>query len=265
MNQAMLLLLAGRSSGANSYQYLALQHAQTLAKIGQDLLKSDAEPIVTSAEMKKLPWKGQSDRVAGAGPVAPIWELGICPSGLTESFKRAMLATLLASNNVAFIFSENLEYADRNDGIRDMEDRAKELAKVNIRCLALKEGLPVTKEDSEALNNLKRVQATFFDTVATVQLALAARETKQQEKRHRLCDAYLYASRAITLQEKTLDKKERPPFSAAGLDRVAFLNKWKNYRQELTAHNLLAAFDHRRGETSSQLADLGYTPPADCL
>jgi hypothetical protein len=253
-NQAMSLLLIGESSKVNSY--LLLEHAQTLAKIGQELLRSDAVPDSDGSGMKKLSWQDQSDRVAKAGPVAPIWELGNCPSGLTESFKRAMLATERASNNVAFIFSQNLEYANRHDGIRDMEDRAKELAKVNTRCLAV-------KEDSDSLNILKGQQAAFFDTVATVQLALAARETNQQEKRRRLCDAYMSASRAITLQEKTFSTQGSS--FTAGLDRVKFLEKWTEYRQELTAHIALAAYDRSRGEASSQLAELGYRAPGDCL
>jgi hypothetical protein len=256
VNQAMLLLLAGGPSSSNSY--LALEHSRKLAKIGHGLLQSDAMP--TSDSSTKLSWQAQSAKFDKAEPVDLLWELGVCPSGLTSSFKRAMLATLQASNNVAFILSENIEYANRQGLMPEMEQRANHLAKsVNTRCLAVE--TPEDATNRKIYSDLERLQAAFFDTAATVQLALVARGTQQQEKRRRLCDAHTYASRAITLQANTLGK-EGSSFNA-GLNRVAFLTKWTEHRQESTAYSRLAAYDRLLDEINSQLAQVGYSH-ADC-
>lgn len=238
LNQAAQLLLASDSSNANSY--LAFEHSRNLVEVGERLLNG----TVTSAD-SKLSWQAQRARFAKAEPVDLLWELGLCPNDLTASFKRAMLATLQASNTVAYILSQNIEFAEKKNLIREMDWRADYLAKkVNTRCLT----------DSKADN----VQAAFFDTAAVVELTLAAREKQQpNEKRRRLCNAYKYVQKAIALQENTLDKSTlaigaRP--WETGLSRFDFADKWTTHRRELAAYAAWATYNHRLEEISSQLA-----------
>ena len=266
VNQAMLLLLDDSST---SHSYLALEHSRELAKIGQKLLESDAMPVIKSHAQPKAPstplsWRSQSARFDQAEP-----ERGSCPSGLTQSFKRAKLATLQASNNVAFLLSDHIEYAERQGLIPEMERRANDLAtKVNTRCLAV-------GEDPDVYTNLERLQATFFDTAAIVQRTLLAREKdrktttepltfagreKMQKARHdRLCKAYNYAKTAITLQANTLTR-EGSSFSA-GPGRVAFMEKWADHRRESMARSRLAVYDRHLEEINLQFGSLND----DCL
>ncbi len=168
-----------------------------------------------------------------------------------------------ASNNVAAILSQNIEYADRKGWIREMEQRANDLVKkVNPRCLAVQNNDP--RKNRDIYKTLDRIQAAFFDTAAAVQSALSARETNQKEMRLRLCDAYKYANRAIGLQLRTLDKEEgEGAFSAADPDRVTFLDDWTARRQESAAFIKLADYDRMIDKINKQLAQLGYTN-ADC-
>ncbi len=194
VNQAMLLLLASDSSGSDSD--LALEHATKLAKIGQGLLDSKS-------------WQVQSTKLASAEPDDRLWEIGKCPGELTQYFKRAMLATLQASNNVAFILSQNIEYAERQDRIREMAQRADGLTHVDARCLAVQiPGVPT----NQVSVLVERQRAAFFHTAATVQLALFPRETNYKKSRLRLCRAYTYASKAVKIQEYNLEK-DTGPFS----------------------------------------------------
>src|SRR5260370_42697370 len=195
MNQAMLLRLDADASDFDAV--LTLEHSRKLAKVGQELLNSEAKPIAGSSTT--LSWQAQSAKVTKGEPFDVVWELGLCPGGLSESFRRAKLATLQASNNVAAILSQNIEYADRKGWIREMEQRANDLVKkVNPRCLAVQNNDP--RKNRDIYKTLDRIQAAFFDTAAAVQSALSARETNQKEMRLRLCDAYKYANRAIGLQ-----------------------------------------------------------------
>ncbi len=178
-----------------------------------------------------------------------------------------MSATLQASNNVAFILSENIDYAETRPGlIREMEQRADHLAKdVNMRCLVVEAAAEVPDHQEKnriVYRDVKRLQAVFFDTAAAVQLALAARQTKPQEKRVRLCNAFNYANRAKALQAGTIGD---PGTSfIANLGRVDFLDGWATHRMELTEHKRLVAYGRLVKDASSQLAQIGYSPDTDC-
>jgi hypothetical protein len=234
LNQAVQLLLNSEMSNTNSH--LTFEHSKTLAEMGGKLLNSTAQPADS-----KLSWQDQRARLAKAEPVDLLWELGSCPSGLTASFKRAMLATLQASNTVAYILTQNIEFAEQKNLIGEMEWRASYLAKnVNTHCLT----------DSRADD----VQAAFFDTAAFVELTLATRgKQPPNEKRRRLCDAHKYAQRAITLQENALGNIAGPP--GTGLSRFEFSEKWTKHRQDLGAYGAWTTYHRRRDEIDSQLAD----------
>jgi hypothetical protein len=241
LNQAVQLLLASGSSATNLY--LAFERGENLTEIGEKLLNSKA-----SFNLKPS-WRDQRALLEKTEPFDLLWDLGRCPDELTPSFKRAMLGILNASNTVAYVLSQNTEFAEKRNLIREMEWRADYLGKkVNTRCLG-------DSADKDALAKADRLQATFFDTAAAVQLALAAREKQQPEKRRRLCEAYKYAQKSITLQENTLGTGAFP--LQQNSSRPDFLKKWTKYRKELSAFLPWETYKRRLDEVNGQLAYSG--------
>jgi hypothetical protein len=149
------------------------------------------DPPPRGSEPGILSWHDQIQRLEKGDGIDPIWLLRTCSHELTELFKRFIIAYLAASNNLAYYLSQDLPFT-KHEGLDEMKKCGEDLATVNVHCLQLQDSL-----GDEQL--AKATQATFLDTAAAVELALASEEMGRPEKQSRLCRARKYTKGNRTL------------------------------------------------------------------
>lgn len=220
------LLLMGDTDLSPAEEYLIIEHNRRLLDIGKNLLSSTYPP-----DGSQVSWRAQIRRAEKGDGIDPMWQIGICANDLKPEFKIFMTSYLSASNNLAYFLNRNIEFAEREGLLNDMERQAKHLAdKINMRCLL----------DNRTLAD--QSQAAFLDTAAAVELTLARRTKNRTEKRSHLCDAHKYANQAVTLQSSTIPHDSVRSLKRNGYDQLVDLVSYRHHveeiEQQLTSESL---------------------------
>jgi hypothetical protein len=231
------LLLMGDPDLSDAKAYIVVEHSRRLLEIGKKLLSS-----THPSDGSRLSWRAQRSRIEKKDGIDPMWEIGICANDLTDEFKIFMASYLSASNNLAYFLDRNIEFAEREGLLNDMEQQAKFLAKkINMRCL-------------DDRTSADQAQAEFLDTATAVELTLARRTKNRAEKRSHLCDARKYAKGAVRLQESTISRHSvSPPDSEQTLDRAEAMKRWTLRLQENDQFADLVSYLRRVDDVEQQL------------
>jgi hypothetical protein len=187
--------LLARDKPTGARMYFAIMQNRKVVRLGEQLLTS-------TFPSNGFSWRTQKRRFENGDRGDPIWHGGVCANDLSSNFKRFMLANLAMANNYAYFLSEHVQFAKQQNLIGEMERYATYLGKLNIHCL--QQDPHSTDEQAD----LDSTQASFLDTAAAVELALAAREDQRAEKRARLCKALSYARRADELHRAIAPPRE---------------------------------------------------------
>jgi hypothetical protein len=233
--------LSGIVSPSLASTYPVILQLRRVVELGDALLST------TGAAPGKLPWRAQLRRFEGGDRVDPLWLVGVCSNDLTTLFKRFMLAHLSATNNLAYFLSQDPQFARHQGFIDEMEKRGDYPAKkVNVRCL-----------EDEPLRAI-RTSASFFDTAAAVQLALASTEQGRSERRVRLCQALAYSRKAVGLFDQSgLTRSSSADTAATDKPGWELADKHATETDRLEETEVLAVISGRLERIQSLLSQAG--------
>ena len=221
--------------------HLALEKYKDVIEQADSLLSNTFPANVKS-------WRGQRKQLDESDPDSR-WSTVECAQDLSRNFKIFMAAYLSAKNNLAYHLSQNLELARLEQRDSLMLRLAEEITKVNMSCL--RKDASVDEDD-----NARSSRASFLDTAATVQLELALREERRDERRTHLCKAQKYLGEAIAAYAPVIQRMRGPDSKPAGMPPTPWEDQeaWAAKRERMAATEMTVILQRRLQRVQGTLA-----------
>ena len=237
-------ILLTQDNPTGSRLYRTIRQYKSLVELGQRFLSSTFPSNQSS-------WRTQMDRLEKGDRIDSLWHTAICALDLSSNFKRMMLANLNAANNLAYFLSQDVQFAKHERLLDEMEKYGFYISGINVRCL---QEDPYSDEHRQAAN---RTQATFLDTAAAVEVALALREDRRGEKRTKLCRALKHMERAIDLQRDAVEAANTLSTTAVKPAPWQVIARWQSEKQQLDEIDTSLILSRRLERVQAHLSQAG--------